>query len=162
MIALSNRVIFLNFLRTFLINFLMIRCVIFSMKMILQISIRSIFARMRILLLIVEMSTFELIETNANESRFDCFYSMIFLAVVLIASLLETSMWAKIQWMWISRSHFSILRINVCNRYWSDCFFEHWMTRMTIWQFVKMTIKRSLKWFYVMFKTKLSFMISSK
>jgi hypothetical protein len=97
--------------------FLMIRGMIHSVKMILQISVHSTFARMRISLLIAEMSIFELIETKAKESRLDCLHWMIFLAVMLIVSLLEIFTWIKIQWMWISRSHLSILRVNVCNKY---------------------------------------------
>ncbi len=160
MTAFSSRVILLNFLRTFLMNFLMIRWVIRSMMMILQISIHSVFARVRISLLIAEMSIFELTMTKIKESRFDCLHSMIFLTTMSIASLSKISTWVEIQWMWISRSQCSILRIKICNRYWSDCFLKHWMTRIAIWQFVKMMIKRSLKWFSITFRTKSSFTIS--
>ncbi len=164
MIALSSRVILLNFLKTFLMSFLMIRWMILSMIMILQVSVHSIFARMRISILIAEMSIFELTITKANEFRFefDCFHSMISLTAMSTVSLSKTSTWAKIQWMWISRSHCSILRANACNRYWSDYFLKHWMTRIVVWQFVNIAMKRFLRWFSTTFKTKSSFIISSK
>jgi hypothetical protein len=138
---------------------LMIQWIILSMKMILQISIHSIFARMRISFLIAEMSIFELTVTRINESRSDCLHSVISLTAMSIVSLSKISTWVEIQWMWISRSQCSILRIKVCSKYWSDCFLKHWMTRIAIWQFVKMTIKRSLKWFSITFKTRSSFII---
>jgi hypothetical protein len=143
---------------------LMIRWIDFLMMMIFQILIHSIFARMRISFLIAEMSIFKLTMTKINEFWFvfNCFHSMISLTIMSIISLSWTSTWAKIQWMWVSRSHFSILRINVCNKYWSNCFLKHWMTWIAIWQFVKMTMKRFLKWFFVMFRTRLSFTIFSK
>jgi hypothetical protein len=165
MTALSNRVILLNFLRTFLMSFLMIRWVILSMMMmILQASIHSILARVRISLLIAEMKTLKLVVTKVNESRLwsDCLHSVVSLTVMSIASLSKTSTWARIQWMWISRSLCSILRISVWSRYWSDCFLKNWMTRIAIWQFVKMTMRRFLRWFFVTFKTRSSFIISSK
>jgi hypothetical protein len=164
MTAFSDCVILLNFLVTFLMNFLMIRWVDFSMMMIFQISTHSIFARMRISLLIAEMSIFELTMTKINESRSasDCLHSVIFLTIMSIVSLSWTSTWAMIQWMWTSRSHFSILQINNCNKYWSNYFFEHWIIRITVWQFVKMTIRRSLKWFFVMFRARSSFTIFLK
>jgi hypothetical protein len=161
MIAFSSRITFLNFLKTFL-NFLMIRWVIFSMMMILQIFAHSTRARVQILLLIAEMKTFELIVTKANESRFVYLHSVIFLAIMSIDSLSRTSTWTKIQWMWISQSHFSSLRISVCNKYCSDCFLKYWIAWITIWQFVKIVIDRFLKWYFVTFKIKLSFTISSK
>jgi hypothetical protein len=125
MTALSDRVILLNFLRTFLMSFLMIRWVIFSMMMILQISVHSVFARVRISFLIAEMSIFELTMIEISDSRFDYLHSMISLTIISTASLSKTSTWAKIQWMWIFRSHCSILRINACSRYWSNSFLRH-------------------------------------
>jgi hypothetical protein len=130
MIALSDRVILLNFLRTFSMSFLMIRWMILSVMMILHVSIHSIFARVRISLLIAEMNTLELTMTKVSESRSDCLHSVIFLTVMSIASLSRTSTWTRIQWMWISRSHCSILRINVCSKYWSNCFLKHWIARI--------------------------------
>ncbi len=62
---------------------------IFSMMMIFQISIHLIFARMRILFLIVEMNIFELTMTKINDSRFDCFHLMISLTIMSIFSLFE-------------------------------------------------------------------------
>jgi hypothetical protein len=165
MTALSNRVIFLNFLKTFLMNFLMIRWVIFSMMMmILQISTHSILARIRISFLIAEMKTLKLIVTKVNESRFwsDCLHSVVFLTAMSTASFSRISTWTRIQWMWISRSLCSILRISVWSKYWSDCFLRNWMIRIAAWQFVKMTMKRSLKWFFVTFRTRSSSIISSK
>jgi hypothetical protein len=162
MTTFSNRVIFLNFLKTFLMSFLMIRWMIFSMMMIFQVSIHSIFARMRISFLIAEMNIFELTMIEINDSQFVCFHSIISLTTMLIASLSKISTWARIQWMWISRSQCSILRINVCSRYWSNYFLKYWMTLMTIWQFVNMTMRRFLKWFSITFKAKSSLIISSK
>jgi hypothetical protein len=135
---------------------------ILSMKIILHVSTHSTLARVRISLLIAEMRIFELIVTMINESRSDCFHSMIFLTIMSIVSFSRISTWARIQWMWISRSHYSILRVSVCNKYWSDCFFEHWMTRITIWQFVKMIMKRFLRWISITFKVRSSLTISSK
>ncbi len=124
------------FWRTFLMSFLIIRWVIRSMIMILQISIHSVFARMRISFLIAEMNIFELTVTRINESRSDCFYSMIFLTIMSTASLSRTSTWAKIQCMWISRSQNSILRTSVCSRYWSNCFLRHCVRHIEIQLFI--------------------------
>ncbi len=162
MTELSNLVILLNFLRTFLMSFLMIRWVILSMMKILQTSTHSTLARVRISLLIAEMRIFELIVMKTSESRFVYFHSMIFLTIMLINSLSKTSTWTKIQWMWISWSHFSSFQINVCSRYWFDCFLRHWITRMTTWQFVKIAIDRFLRWFSATFKIRSSFTIFSK
>ncbi len=101
MIAFSSRVILLNFLKTFLMSFLMIWWIVLSMMMIIQISIHSIFASMRISLLIAEMSIFELTITKVNKSRFafNCLHSMIFLTAISTVSLSKISTWTKIQWI---------------------------------------------------------------
>jgi hypothetical protein len=128
MTAFSNRVVFLNFLRTFLTSFLTNRWIVLLMMINLHISIHSVFARVRISLLIAEINIFELTMTRINDFRFYCLHSMIFLTIMSIASLSRISTWTNIQWIWISRSQCSILRVNVCSKYWSNYFLKHWMT----------------------------------
>ena len=159
-IEFFERIICLNFFRTFLIDVLINRWIVFSIISIFHLLIQISFVRIRISFLIATTKIFEFDTVETRLFVFENFYFVVFLTISFVVSLSEIFMWIEIQCMWKNFSQLFILWIKTRKIYWFNYCLKNLMILITAWLSMNIFIIVFSKWIFIMFNIKFNFINS--